>query len=104
MARGERRRVVARRVRVSAWYARVAGPLLTRGTPRADAVGRTTRALVAADELPGASDYEARTHPVGRAWVRRVGNRNLWVWYRFTDEEVTLITVTMEPPVPSDDE
>ncbi|MGO8997120.1 MAG: hypothetical protein ACLQVI_27710 [Polyangiaceae bacterium] len=95
---------MARRIRVSTWYARVVGPLLKRGTPRADAIGRATRALAGADELPGASDYEARTHPVGRAWVRRVGGRNLWLWYRFNDDEVTLITVTVEPPVPSDEE
>jgi hypothetical protein len=93
---------VARRVRVSTWYARAAGTLLKRGTPRANAVGRTIRALAAAGDLPGASDYEARTHPVGRAWVRRVGSRNLWLWYRFNEEEVTLITVTTEPPVLSD--
>jgi hypothetical protein len=87
---------VARRVCVSTWYARVAGPLLKRGTPRAEAIGRTARALAAADELPGASDYEARTHPVGRAWVLRVGGRNIWLWYRFNDDEVTLVTVTTE--------
>jgi hypothetical protein len=72
--------------------------------PRADAIGRTIRALAASDDLPGASDYEARTHPIGLAWVRRVGGRNLWLWYRFSDDEVTLITVTVEPPVPSGDE
>ena len=95
---------MARRVRVSTWYARAAGRLLKRGSPRADAIGRTTRALAAADDLPGPSDYEAKAHPIGRAWVRRVGGRNLWLWYRFTDEEVVLVTVTIEPPVPSDDE
>ena len=94
---------MARRIRVGTWYARVAGPLLTRGAPRADAVGRTIRALAATDDLPGGSDYEATMHPVGRAWVRRVGSRNLWLWYRFNDAEVSLITMTMEPPVPSDD-
>jgi hypothetical protein len=92
---------MARRIRVSTWYARIAGPLLKRGTPRAYALARTTRAL--ADALPGASDYEATTHPVGRAWVRRVGSRNLWLWYRWTVDEVILLTVTMEPPVPFED-
>jgi hypothetical protein len=95
---------VARRIRVSTWYARVAGPLLKPGSPRAEAVARAARALTAIDQLPGASDYEARTHPVGRAWVRRVGSRNLWFWYRFNDAELILVTVTMEPPVPADDE
>jgi len=95
---------VARRVRISTWYARAVGPLLKRGSPRAAAVGRATRALAAADVLPGPSDYEALAQRVGRAWVRRIGGRNLWIWYRFNDEEVILVTVTMEPPVPSDDE
>jgi hypothetical protein len=65
-------------------------------------VGRTIGALAAATELPGASDYEASVNPVGKAWVRRVGGRNLWLWYRFTDEELTLVTVTIEPPIPLD--
>ena len=95
---------MARRVRVSTWYARAAGPLLKRGSPRADVVGRTVRALAAADELPGSADYEAKGHPVGRAWVRRVGSRNLWLWYRFNDDEIILVTVTTDPPVPLDEQ
>lgn len=61
------------------------------------------RALASADGLPGAADYEANARPLGRAWVRRVGGRNLWLWYRFTEEEVVLVTVTTDPPVPVDD-
>jgi hypothetical protein len=76
---------------------------LKRGSPRADVVARTARALAAAEELPGPADYEAKAHPVGRAWVRRVGGRNLWLWYRFSDVEVTLVTVTTDPPVPVED-
>jgi hypothetical protein len=74
--------------------------LLSGGTVRASAVGRTIGALASATDLPGPSDYEASVHPVGKAWVRRVGGRNLWLWYRFTDEELTLVTVTTEPPIP----
>ena len=94
---------MARRVRVSTWYARTAAEVLRHSSPRATAVGRTTRALAAADELPGATDYEAKGHPVGRAWVRRVGGRNLWLWYRFNENEVILVTVTTDPPVPFDE-
>jgi hypothetical protein len=61
------------------------------------------RALAAANELPGPADYEAVAQRVGRAWVRRVGGRNLWLWYRFTGDEVVLITVTTDPPVPVDE-
>lgn len=94
---------MARRVRVSTWYARTSGRVLNRPSPRADAVARTARALAAASELPGPGDYESTTHPVGRAWVRRVAGRNLWLWYRFNDDEVTLVTVTTDPPVPLDE-
>ena len=90
-------------MRISTWYARTAKPFLRHGTPRTDAVGRTTRALAAADVLPGPMDYAAKGHPAGRAWVRRVGGRNMWLWYRFTDDEVVLVTVTTDPPVPLDD-
>jgi hypothetical protein len=66
------------------------------------AVARAIRSLTDATELPGASDFEATERPVGRAWVRRVSGRNLWLWYRFTEDEVLLITVTTEPPVPAE--
>ena len=94
---------MARRVRVSTFYARTLGAHLKHGTPRAESVGRTTRAIAAADQLPGPADYQATGRPFGLAWVRRVGGRNLWLWYRFTDEEVVLVTVTTDPPVPVDD-
>jgi hypothetical protein len=71
---------------------------------RSLAISRTANTLTAADELPGPSDFEASEKPVGRAWVRRVGARNLWLWYRFNDDEVMLLTVTTEPPVPLDDD
>jgi hypothetical protein len=66
-------------------------------------VARTVNALSAADELPGHSDFEAVEKPVGRAWVRRVGGRNIWLWYRFSDTEVMLLTLTTEPPIPVDE-
>ena len=78
--------------------------MLTFGSERSLAVGRTVSALTSADELPGPADFEAREKPVGRAWVRRVAGRNLWLWYRFNDEEVSLLTLTTEPPVPLDDD
>jgi hypothetical protein len=72
------------------------------GSERGIAVGRTVRLLAAANELPGPADFEAAERPVGRAWVRRVAGRNLWVWYRFTADEVILLAVTTEPPVPAE--
>ena len=94
---------MARRVRVTTWYARSASKILREGTSRPQAVGRTIRALSGAEDLPGVSDYEATGKRVGRAWVRRVGGRNLWLWFRFTEEELVLLTVSTEPPVPLDE-
>jgi hypothetical protein len=73
------------------------------GSARALSVARTINALTASDELPGASDFQATQKPVGRSWVRRVGGRNSWLWYRFNDAEVMLLALTTEPPVPVDD-
>ncbi len=103
MAFGGWGRFVARRVRVTTWYARSASKVLREGTSRPKAVGRTIRTLAGADELPSASDYEATGKRVGRAWVRRVGARNLWLWFRFTEHEIILLTVSTEPPVPTDE-
>jgi hypothetical protein len=63
-------------------------------------VGRTVLVL-ANNPLPGALDYEALVPPTGRAWVRRVANENLWIWFRFDDSALTLLTLTASPPVPA---
>jgi hypothetical protein len=94
---------VARRARVTTWYARQFGRLIQFGSERSLAVARTVGALTRADVLPSPSDFEAREKPVGRAWVRRVGGRNIWLWYRFSEAEVMLLTLTTEPPVPVGD-
>jgi len=74
------------------------------GSERSLAVARSVNALTAVEELAGPSDFEALEKPVFRAWVRRVGGRNIWLWYRFNNAEVMLLTLTTEPPVPLDDE
>src|SRR5262245_41757747 len=101
---GEGRRLVARRTRATTWYARQFGRVIKTGSERSLAVARTVQALTASEQLPGPSDFEATRKPLGRAWVRRVGGRNLWLWYRFDENEVMLIALTTEPPVPVDDE
>jgi hypothetical protein len=70
--------------------------------------GRTVDELGAADELPGIGDvYTFVPDPDGRteavrvlAHARRVRRRNLWVWYWPSDEEVQVVDLTDEPPVP----
>jgi hypothetical protein len=73
------------------------------GSDRAVAVARAVRSLADATRLPGPGDFEALERPQGRAWVRRSASRNLWLWYRFNEEELILVTVTTEPPVPLDE-
>lgn len=94
---------MARRVRLSTWYARTASKTVCSGSARGAAVARTITALAHADALPGPADYEASRKPLGRAWVRRAGGGNLWVWYRVNDDEVIVAAVSTEPPVPVDD-
>jgi len=85
---------------VTASYAREAARGLRPGSTCAVAVARTVRALADAEELPGKSDFEAAVRRIGRAWVRRVSRQNLWVWYRLREDELVLVTVTSDPPVP----
>ena len=67
--------------------------------PLAASVAATIRALEVED-LPGVTDFEAAIPPTGRAWVRRVRGENVWLWYRASDDELVLVTVTRVPPVP----
>lgn len=68
-------------------------------TPQGAAVGQAIAKLAAAD-LPLAGDFESPIAPTGRAWVHRVTGTNVWLWYRFTDAELTVVTLTNNPPVP----
>ena len=66
------------------------------------AVMSTVRAIANAADLPGPGDFETEFRP-GRAVVRRVGGRNLWVLYRFDMDYIEVLTVRDQPPVPFDD-
>jgi hypothetical protein len=65
-----------------------------------EALSATVRTLAEADALPSPLDAEAAIPPTSRAWVRRVPGCNLWVFYRATDDMLTVILVTRSPPVP----
>lgn len=69
------------------------------GSERARALAACLSSLASARALPGALDFEADFAP-GTAQVRRAGSANLWVWYRFGDASVTILSVTNTPPVP----
>ena len=66
------------------------------------AAAATVRALAAAERLPSPGDTSALLPPVARAFVRRVTGHNLWLWYRFTGEELAVVTMTSSPPHPVD--
>jgi hypothetical protein len=57
---------------------------------------------IANGTLPGPLDYEVVVPPVKRFWVRRVTNANIWIFYSFDDEAVTLLYATSSPPIPAD--
>jgi hypothetical protein len=65
------------------------------------AVLATVAALADADELPGARDDETKFGS-SRAFVRRVGGRNVWILFRFDDDHVFAMTARGAPPVPVD--
>jgi hypothetical protein len=66
------------------------------------AVFATVAALAGTDELPGPGDDETSFGP-GRAFVRRVSGRNVWILYRFDDQHVYVMTTRGQPPIPIDD-
>jgi hypothetical protein len=70
------------------------------GTRLGAAVGRTVNVL-SANPLPGPQDFQALIPPTDRAWVRRVPNENVWIWFRFDDGSLLLVTLTNHPPVPA---
>ncbi len=71
------------------------------GSPGFRAVFAAVAALADAAELPGAGDDETTFGP-GRAFVRRVSGRNVWILYRFDDVHMFALTTRGEPPVPVD--
>ncbi len=73
---------------------------VTRGSEASAAVGATLAALAEASELPGLLDTEALIPPTGRALVRRVPGRNLWLWYKANEAEIVAIRALRVPPMP----
>ncbi len=73
------------------------------GSPVQRAVAATIATLAEAERLPGLLDTLALVPPTGEAFVRRVAGRNLWLWYRVDEQQVTMVTVTKTPPVPADE-
>lgn len=94
--------MAARILRVSTTFRRSVEKLgVPAGSPAYRAVSATMRALASA-ALPGAGDFEIRFSP-GRAFVRRVVGQNLWILYRFDDDQVFIMTARGQPPVPADE-
>lgn len=72
------------------------------GSPGFRAVFATVASLANAYELPGSADDETTFAP-GRAFVRRVAGRNIWILYRFDADHVFALSTRDEPPVPIDE-
>lgn len=66
---------------------------VARSADRRGVVAATVRALAGDDALPGKQDTIAEFRP-GRAHVRRVPGHNLWVWYRFDEATVSIVSVS----------
>ena len=65
-------------------------------------VGRTI-AVLASSALPGSDDVLTQVTVLpepGPAWARRVGGRQLGVFYRFDDSTVTVLGVNVDSPMP----
>ena len=73
------------------------------GSARGAAVVQTIRALLREDLLPGTGDVRALLPPTREAFVRRVPHRNLWLWYRIRGDELLVLLLTADPPVPLDE-
>lgn len=92
---------MARVVRLSGTFRRRLDAIgVLPGSPERAAVGATLAVLAEAATLPGLLDTAALIPPTTQAYVRRVGGRNLWVWYRATDDELVAVTITRSAPVP----
>jgi hypothetical protein len=53
-----------------------------------------------AETLPGPSDVKVPIPPAAAAYVRRVGNANLWLYFTANAEKVFVGSVVNTPPVP----
>jgi hypothetical protein len=93
---------VGRQLRLTEAYARSFSRLSVTWTEPARRGLRATVNVLAVDALPGPLDYEVLIPPTRSAWVRRVPNCNLWVFYTFGDVEVRVVALTVTPPVPLD--
>lgn len=92
---------MARTARLSPRFLERRGALgITKDSPVSKALSRAIAALARAGTLPSALDTHAVIPPTSEAYVRRVTGENLWIWYRFDDDLVTLVTLTRTPPPP----
>jgi hypothetical protein len=52
--------------------------------------------------LPGPMDFRTAVPDVDTAWVRRVPGASLWVYYSFTDDELTVWSLNNREPITTD--
>lgn len=72
------------------------------GTDLGRALAATMRAIADTANLPAYCDYLVQIPPTQEAFVRRVRNLNLWVFFILPDaSSVVFITLVTQPPVPT---
>ena len=92
-----------RRLRLTPGYLRTTRRLgLVAKSIRGRALAGTIAATLSADALPTPSDTKVIFKPAMRAFARRVRGHNLWLWYAVSEQELTLLTITIDPPVPEE--
>jgi hypothetical protein len=95
---------VSRLLKLTTPYLRAADRLgVVPGSARGRAVGRILAAISGDPILPAPGDVRTLRPPTHEAFVRRVPERNLWVWYTLKDDAVFVVGLTSEPPIPYDD-
>lgn len=93
--------MAARTPKVTPRYIASLARVGVRGAQRRALAATITR-LCRDDDVPGPLDSMAIMPPVRWAFVRRVRNYNLWLWYDVRSGLIILLAVTSSPPVPSD--
>jgi len=85
---------VTRTLRLAPRYLRDADRLaVVPDSARGRAVGRAIAGLLGEESLPGPGDVRALIPPTREALVRRVPERNLWIWYVPRSGEVRRVLV-----------
>ena len=77
--------------------------LITPGTWEAKAFATTLRELLVSD-LPAGADLPTLIPVVGDGWARRVEGLQLWVFFTFGDDVLTIHALSRHAPIRTEDD